>query len=57
MSQPTLKRTQVSPGIQVVHCLLRRENLTAQHLRPDLSAVIQEVVAVVVNFINQIQRS
>ena len=41
---------QVNPSVQVVHCLLHRVNLYAQHLSPDLLAVIKEVVGVV-NFI------
>ena len=41
---------QVNPNVGIFHCLLHRENLAAQHLSPDLSAVMQEVVAVV-NFV------
>ena len=41
---------QINPSVQVVHCLLHRGNLAAQHLSLDLSAVIKEVVGVV-NFI------
>ena len=40
----------INPSVQVVHCLLHRENLAAQHLSLDLSAVMKEVVGVV-NFI------
>jgi len=46
----TARVKQVDPNVQVVHCRLRRENLAAQHLSGDLSAVMQEVVGVV-NFI------
>ena len=42
----TARVKQVNANVQVVHCLLHRENLAAQHLSPDLSAVMQEVVAV-----------
>ena len=38
---------QVNPDVEVVLCLLHRENLAAQHLSPVLSAVMQEVIAVV----------
>ena len=41
---------QANPNVEVVHCLLHREDLAAQHLWLDLLAVMQEVVAVV-NFI------
>ena len=47
----TAQVKQVNPNVDVVHCLLHCENLAARHLSPDLSAVMQEVVAVV-NFIN-----
>ena len=46
----TARVRQVNPSVQVVHCLLHRENLAAQHLSLDLSAVMKEVVGVV-NFI------
>jgi len=46
----TVRVKQVNPYVQVVHCLLHRENLATKHLSPDLSAVMQEVVDVV-NFI------
>ena len=42
----TARAKQVSADVQVVHCLLQREDLAAQHLSPDLSAVMQEIVAV-----------
>ena len=41
---------QINPRVQVVHCLLHCENLAAQHLPLDLSAVMKEVVGVF-NFI------
>ena len=46
----TARVKQVNPNVGIFHCLLHRENLAAQHLSPDLSAVMQEVVAVV-NFV------
>ena len=46
----TARVRQINPSVQVVHCLLHRENLAAQHLSLDLSAVMKEVVGVV-NFI------
>ena len=41
---------QINPSVHVVHCLLHRENLAAQHLSLDLSAVMKEAVGIV-NFI------
>ena len=38
---------QISPSVQIIHCLLHRENLAAQHLFLDFSAVMKEVVGVV----------
>nr|XP_039248831.1 protein FAM200B-like [Styela clava] len=46
----TARVKQVNPNVQIVQCLLHRENLAAQHLSSDLSAVMQEVVGIV-NFI------
>ena len=46
----TARFKEVNPNVQVGHCLIHRENLAAQHLSRDLSAVMQEVVDVV-NFI------
>ena len=46
----TARVSQINPSVQVVHCLLHRENLAAQHLSLDLAAVMKEVVGVV-NFI------
>ncbi|XP_014664178.1 PREDICTED: protein FAM200A-like [Priapulus caudatus] len=46
----TARVKQVNPKVGIFHCLLHRENLAAQHLSKDLSAVMQEVVAVV-NFV------
>ena len=46
----TARVRQINPSVQVVHCLLHRENLAAQHLSLGLSAVMKEVVGVV-NFI------
>ena len=46
----TARVRQINPSVQVVHCLLHRENLAAQHWSLDLSAVMKEVVGVV-NFI------
>ena len=46
----TARVRQINPSVQVVHCLLHGENLAAQHLSLDLSAVMKEVVGVV-NFI------
>ena len=43
----TARVKQVNSRVKVIHCLLHRENLTAQHLSPALSAVMQEVIAVV----------
>ena len=42
----TARGKQLNPNVQVVHCLLHRENLGAQHLSPKLSLVMQEIVAV-----------
>ena len=46
----TARVKQVNPNVLVIHYLLHRENLTAQHLSPALSAVMQEIITVV-NFI------
>jgi hypothetical protein len=46
----TARVKQVNPNVGVVHCFLHRENLAAQRLSPDLSAVMQEVV-LIVNFV------
>ena len=46
----TARVRQINPSVQVIHCLLHRENLAAQHLSLNLSAVMKEVVGVV-NFI------
>ena len=46
----TARVRQINPSVQVIHCLLHRENFAAQHLSLDLSAVMKEVVGVV-NFI------
>ena len=46
----TARVRQINPSVQVIHCLLHRENLVGQHLSLDLSAVMKEVVDVV-NFI------
>ena len=46
----TARIRQINPSVQVVHGLLHLENLAAQHLSLDLSAVMKEVVGVV-NFI------
>ena len=46
----TARVRQINASVQVVHCLLHCENLAAQHLSLDLSAVMKEVVGVV-NFI------
>ena len=46
----TARVRQINPSVQVVHCLLHRENLAVQHLSLDVSAVMKEVVGVV-NFI------
>ena len=43
----TARVRQINPRVQVIHCLLHRENLAAQHLSLDLSAVMKEVVGVV----------
>ena len=46
----TARVREINPSVQVIHCLLHRENLAAQHLSLDLSAVMKEVIGVV-NFI------
>ena len=43
----TARVRQINSSVQVVHCLLHREQLAAQHLSLDLSAVMKEVVGVV----------
>ena len=43
----TARVRQINSSVQVVHCLLHRENLVAQHLSPYLSAAMKEVVGVV----------
>ena len=42
----TAQVRQINPSVQIVHCLLNRENLAAQHLSQDLFAVMKEVVGV-----------
>ena len=46
----TARVRKINPSVQIVQCLLHRENLAAQHLSLDLSVVMKEVVGVV-NFI------
>ena len=46
----TAQVREINPYVQVVNCLLHRENLAVQHLPLDLSAEMKEVVGVV-NFI------
>ena len=46
----TAQVSQNNLSVQVVHCLLHRGNLAAQHFSVDLSAVMKEVVDVV-NFV------
>ena len=46
----TARVRKINPSVQVIHCLLYRKNLAAQHLSLDLSAVMKVVVGVV-NFI------
>ena len=46
----TARVRQINSSVQVVYGLLHRENLAAQHLSLDISAVMKEVVGVV-NFI------
>ena len=43
----TAQVRKINPSAQVVYCLLHRENLAAQHLSLDLSAVMMEVVGYV----------
>ena len=43
----TARVRQINSSVQVVHCLLHRENLVAQHLSLDLSAAMKEVIVVV----------
>ena len=43
----TARVRQTNSSVQVVHCLLHRENLVAQRLSLDLSAAMKEVVGVV----------
>ena len=43
----TAQVRKINPSAQVVYCLLHRENLAAQHLSLDLSAVMKEVVGYV----------
>ena len=43
----TARVKQVNPNVQIIYCLLHRENLTAQYLSPALSAAMQEAIAVV----------
>uniref|UniRef100_A0A8C4QEF0 DUF4371 domain-containing protein n=1 Tax=Eptatretus burgeri TaxID=7764 RepID=A0A8C4QEF0_EPTBU len=46
----TARVKQVNPNVRIFHCLLHRKNPAVQHLSLDLSAVMQEVVAIV-NFV------
>ena len=46
----TAKVREINPSVKVIHSLLHRENLAAQDLSLDLSAMMKQVVGVV-NFI------